>query len=818
MRRSAPVRVAAGLLAGGLAACGAGEAVDAPARQRLWELEGELESQVAPVGSFEPSFRCDFASTEGWLAVVDPDDPTRRDPASLQAEVVQEAGPEGSFLRLRGRRGGLFRIVEVEPGGCYEFVARVRASELVPAVDEWFHGGTYYLGELFRAPAPGRVLAEVKGLVTKHRTLEAAQGSTGWVERRLLFQAGPTTKALFLGCVLGMSEEVVSGEVHFDDVELRHVARESYWAEELGRHGLGDGGADALSWGGRRIRQSLGAESRPSIALLPGETLRFRLRIPRGEPELTLGAGVWWTDTGGGGEADPTLEIALDGERLWSAAPTRPTFLHETRWDDHVIPLERWAGEEVELALHAEGAPGVFGAPLVRDRAARPVGPNVLLFSIDTLRADHVGAYGHEGGTTPHLDELARTGLFVRDFTAQSPYTLPSHVTMFSGQFPSVHGVLGPGNAISSERTPMLAEILSRRGYATRAFTAGGFVNPGFGFDRGFEAYSNLDPLRYDGSPHAKGLMERRPERYSEELFRRYGPHAIARWIEEHADESFFLFVHSYTVHDFDPPPEYLPPSEDGPRVDPQPYMHHEYVAEHGITPEVREDILEYYDAALRYVDDEVGRLLELLERLDIAGRTVVAVTSDHGKELGDRGLIIHGTTLYEELTRVPFLVKVPGMAPRTVDEPGMLIDVAPTLLGALGIEADPRMMGRNLLSPGTGTSRFVWSEIDQLAHKYALRDPSGWKIIHGPGEADLHFPNEREWELYDLRGDPGERVDRSGVEEERARELREKLLRNLEALRREGERLGSRASGDVDDETTEMLRQLGYLGGPDED
>ena len=168
-------------------------------------------------------------------------------------------------------------------------------------------------------------------------------------------------------------------------------------------------------------------------------------------------------------------------------------------------------------------------------------------------------------------------------------------------------------------------------------------------------------------------------------------------------------------------------------------------------------------------------------------------------------------------MTQVPFIVRVPGMSPREADQPGMLIDVAPTVLGALGIPADPRMQGRNLLLEGGGAPRFIWSEIDQLAHKYALRAPSGWKIIHGPQEDDLYFPNERAWELYDLGGDPGEVEDALAGDPERTRDLQRRLEENLSALRRFGETLGERGAGDLDEETTEMLRQLGYIGGPGE-
>jgi arylsulfatase A-like enzyme len=796
-----------------LLACGKGHKEEAPAVRRLWELSDARLNSTRAYASATVVLREDFEGESlEWARVVDPDHPLRSDPEAFSATVALEG--EQRFLTLEGHRGGKFRIQEVDPGGYYEFRGRVRTRQLEPQAEGLFHGATYYLGELERFGSTAEILPHTEELITRHRTLEATSGTTDWDTRSLLFQVGPTTEALLICCVLGLSEEVLSGRVDFDDIELRRVDPRFYWSETCDEQSRARE-TTAKGWQAHRlIRQALGAESRATIVLLPGEILRFRIAVPSGEPQLSFGAGAWWSEEREVGLRDPVLRVAIEGRVVWKEKQARSDHLHQTRWNDIEISLAPWAEKEIELELSAEEAPAAFGGLLLRDGSARPVGPNLILISIDTLRADHVGSYGYSRGTTPRLDELARTGVRVSDFTAQSPYTLPSHVSMFSGQFPTVHGVFGPTNAIGRDRTPMLAELLSAHGYSTRAFTAGGFVNPGLGFDRGFDAYSNLDPFRYRGSPHAAGLIARRPERYSEELFSEYGVHAIQDWLDKNADKSFFLFLHSYTVHDFDPPPEYLDAQE---RIDPQPYLHHEYVAEHGITDEVLADIVDYYDAALRHVDHSIGEILDRLDTLGIADRTVVAITSDHGKELGERGLIIHGTTLYEEMTRIPFLLRVPGMAPRVIDEPGMLIDVAPTVLAALGLAVDPRMQGRNLLEQGEHPPRFIWSEIDQLAHKYALRDPSGWKLIHGPPDEDLFFPNEAPWELYSLNDDPGEDRDRSRDESELRTRLEEQLLINLRTMREWGDRLGGSRSSDVDDETTEMLRQLGYIGGPDE-
>ncbi|MFT5687754.1 MAG: choline-sulfatase, partial [Planctomycetota bacterium] len=455
-----------------------------------------------------------------------------------------------------------------------------------------------------------------------------------------------------------------------------------------------------------------------------------------------------------------------------------------------------------------EGAPGTIASPILRDTSRTSNGPNLILISIDTLRADHVGAYGASGDNTPTLDALAASGTLVRDVTAQAPFTLPSQVSMFSGQIPSVHGVLAPGRAISQSLTPMLAEILAREGFVTRAFTAGGYLNPIFGFDRGFDGYSNLDPLRHIDSEHIAAMIEAEPALFSRAMYEENDTTRISRWLDAHLEERFFLFLHTYTVHDFDPAPGYINREE---RIDPTPYMHHEYVQAYGITPEALEDIEAFYDAALRYVDDELGKLLAHLEESGLAENTIIVVTSDHGKELGERGLIVHGTTLYSELTGVPLIMRVPGQEPLVIDEPAMLIDLVPTLLGALGLESDPRMQGIDLMGPSLPEDRVIWSEVDLLAHKYSIRDGSGLKMIHGPQDDDLVFPNEKTWELYSLATDPHELTDLS-AERQADRERMQAMMADFrESLEKLSQVLGAAGSGTLDSGTRAMLRQLGY-------
>ncbi len=784
---------------------------DIPGVVRLWEVPGSTLSEPIEIAiPIEPVMEADYSSNlDGWHRVLDSIHPLSDDPDVMQSRIVGQ-GSSG-VLELTGQRGGLYRIVPVRPNAFYRFEGRIRSEAIVPADSGLFHGATFFLGELSRGGNPEQVFEKgSEAVILRYHNMPSTQGTTGWRKHELTIRTGSDTKALLVTCVLNLSEAVASGKVFYDDLQLDELSEADYLKhlvrEEASKYGAGIGFGDHCQ---RLVREKYGAETRPSLVALPGETISLETWIPSGEPRLTCGLGIWRAAADVEFGANPTLSIRIQGTEVVHRLLEPAGRLVDRRWLDIDVDLSRWAGQSVSIDLISNDAPGVFGAPMMRNVERRPHGLNLILVSIDTLRADHVGAYGAKGGNTPTLDALADSGVRVADVTSQAPYTLPSHVSMFSGQVPSVHGVQRPGHAISKVRTPMLADSLGRAGYITRAFTGGGYVNPIFGFDRGFDGYSNLDPFRDPSSEHSKSMIERRPNAFSREMFAENGPERIRSWLKGHASEQFFLFLHTYTVHDFDPAPGYINKSE---RIDPMPYMHHEYAQANGITPAVRNDIIAFYDAALRYVDFELGEVLNCLEALGIEERTVVVVTSDHGKELGERGLIIHGTTLYEELTRVPLIMRMPGTAPRVLERPAMLIDVAPTVMAALGQKPDPRMQGIDLLSNQLPSNRLIWSEVEELAHKYALRDSNGIKLIYGPQGEELLFPNQKEWELYKLAADPKELDDLAGLDAVESERMIA-LLRSYRATLQEVSLQGSEGEGgELDDETRQMLEQLGYF------
>jgi arylsulfatase A-like enzyme len=193
----------------------------------------------------------------------------------------------------------------------------------------------------------------------------------------------------------------------------------------------------------------------------------------------------------------------------------------------------------------------VIGSPVLF--SAHDDRPSVILISIDTLRADHVGCYGHQRDTTPFLDLFfTREGVYFTDFSAAAPYTLPSHASLFSGQFPTVHEVQQADHRLV-DASPHLADLLAQQGYVTAAFTGGGFVGYEYGFRRGFDRFAIVDPLLAEDD-HDRDFRPRLHDRpYNNRVFRDYRIDRALRFVRDHEGSPFFLFLHTFVVHNYVP-------------------------------------------------------------------------------------------------------------------------------------------------------------------------------------------------------------------------------------------------------------------------
>ena len=396
------------------------------------------------------------------------------------------------------------------------------------------------------------------------------------------------------------------------------------------------------------------------------------------------------------------LEIAAEVEGgparvLWSTTLT-PGDAAAHRWQEATVALDALGGARATFVFRARAAGNapavlvpVWGDPTVVAPGPRPPGHrNVIVISLDTLRADRVGVYGAYRPTTPGLDALAGDTAVLTNAWAPWPETSGAHMSLFTSRYPSEHGVTGfihaPPAAIE-----LLAERLRREGYLTRAFTEDGGVWAFAGFARGFSAY---------GERRSPDFV------YRGEAGETFAD--AARWLEGHADRVFFLFVHTYEVHaPYAPPAEYGAYFADVPGREP---------------PAMRADALAY-DRETRHLDDALAALLATVRRLDLAERSIVVITSDHGEEFGEHGGLGHGRTLHREVLHVPLIVWAPGLVPASrLDLPASLLDVAPTVLDLLGLAPDPGHRGRSLAAPLTAAAppdgaapRALFAEVDRV-------------------------------------------------------------------------------------------------------
>jgi arylsulfatase A-like enzyme len=423
--------------------------------------------------------------------------------------------------------------------------------------------------------------------------------------------------------------------------------------------------------------------------------------------------------------------------------------------------------------------------------APEPPGPapprGVLLVVIDTLRADRVGALGAENDTSPALDRLAARSVVFENAVAESCWTIPSHFSLFTGLYPSRHGVVEP-QAMPAPDLPLLATRLSDAGFFTFAETDGGWMSSERGFDRGF--------LEFRGE--ARGV-DRTLAAFEREL------EALAG-----KDRRFFGFLHTYEVHcPYTPPPPYAgmfrDPGSEPVQTEGRCGNPHFNAMELG--PGQRRFLAEQYDGGVRYADEVLARLWERLERDGFLDDTIVVVTSDHGEELFEHGRIGHEGTLHREALAIPLLLFVPGHAPRRIAHPVGLVDLLPTLLDLLAVDDDAPRDGRSLVPLLAGAEEAP-SEDFRFSELHWGRSLDSWM------SADEHLIVDRDsgerW-LYDLRDDPAEARDLGAQRPERADELARALAAFRAGLG--PPRLPAGSASPLSERARDELRKLGYGG-----
>lgn len=415
----------------------------------------------------------------------------------------------------------------------------------------------------------------------------------------------------------------------------------------------------------------------------------------------------------------------------------------------------------------------VFGPALMSSvKRGRMKEMNVILITLDTLRADYVGVYGKDKANTPHMDGVANEGVVFDTCIAQVPLTLPSHTSILSGTYPLYHQVRDNGGFLVPESLEFVSEVLQKQGYATSAFIASYVLHSKWGVNQGFDTYSD----EFDLSKYKRISLGNVQKRADEVLGN------ARKWVKKNKDNKFFSWIHLY-----DPHTPYDPPEPFNERNPGRPYK-----------------------GEVEYMDHQLGLFFDFLKAEGLYDNTIIIMTADHGESLGQHGEKTHGFFIYEPTVRVPLIIRAPFKFPVSrVDNIVELVDLAPTILDAVDVSLPESYQGQSLLDLmfGSGESdktvaytetyyprmHYGWSELKAFYHN------NNWKYILAPRD-----------ELYDLEADTEEKENLALKESGQARRARERLQRFMQLKSQGARNPGEAAKMSKDD--LQKLAALGYL------
>jgi arylsulfatase A-like enzyme len=537
-----------------------------------------------------------------------------------------------------------------------------------------------------------------------------------------------------------------------------------------------------------------------------------------------------------------TFEVRIERERKWqsifaetldSAPPQTPL----EPWVDRSVSLARFGGEEVRIEFRTQvlaqspaetqSTSPLWGSPMIVPSANATNGapPNLILISLDTLRADHLGVYGYGQPVSPNIDRIARDGVTFEQCIAPSAWTTPSHASLMTGLNPTSHGSGNIGPAPLHDRLTTLAELIARNGYLTAAYTGGSSVSGAMGFFQGFDRYSDGAA----GSHERQGAVE--------EVF------ALGqRWIERNGNRPYFLFLHTYEIHS-----PYQPPDSFRRQLNLNQTLTRARFKDARLHTR---EVVALYDAEIAYTDLVLGRFYDTLAAKGLLDNTVIMIVSDHGEEFMDHGGVNHAHTLYDELVHVPFILRSPqGPHGLRIGEIVSLSDVFKTSLDLLDIpheESTDSISVLSLLSdqpetvdPGrdsvvgltyapysdrasvsirTGDSKYIvsadWRDLRPHADASLNNSNHGLGLLLlGQLNAASNAPVTRQ-EYFDLSTDPHERSNLAQTHSTEAEQLRQKLSAVLLRFKSDVARyaLEDVVVNELSPENLEVLEAMGYL------
>jgi len=549
-------------------------------------------------------------------------------------------------------------------------------------------------------------------------------------------------------------------------------------------------------------------ETRPAIIAPAPTRLRWVVEVSARPSALSVGYAVLpdaWTKSRDGVGFVIAAEDRGKRRDLFTAFLNPGAKREDRRWFDAEIDLTPFAGRQVTFVFDTlGGVPGdaqadtrydwaVWSAPRIRPRATRSQRPNVIIVVLDSLRADHVACYGYPLGTTPNLDRLASEGVRFAQAQSQAPWTPASMASMFTSLYPHEAAPV----QVSMEPppgSPTLAETLARAGYTTGVVSSHLFISPNLGHARGVHYFLSTKDT---AEACAQG---------------------VATWLERHAQEPFFLYVHCY-----DPHHDYQPPMRLRERFlgalqtrnvyvrKGDPTMHNQGVfgGWKTLTQEDVDYLRALYDADIAYADEQTGRMLADLARLGLRQRTLMIVTADHGEEFMEHGGMAHGRILYQQVLHVPLIMAFPGNRWRGTVVPGLvrLLDVAPTVLAVAGVPVPQGMRGRSLL----GALQEKWVEQPAVAEWAEMTGPwhcaKALKLMVREGNRKFIRNSDGRWETYDVGADPAEQHNLTVDNKPPAA-----VAEMIEQLRKSVSEPVGGARSAMRPEALEAMKALGYI------
>jgi len=437
------------------------------------------------------------------------------------------------------------------------------------------------------------------------------------------------------------------------------------------------------------------------------------------------------------------------------------------KWFDYTIDMKDYEGKGVKITFRTREKGDktfdycAFANPeIFYKREDLEAVRNVILISIDTLRADHLGCYGYDRNTTPFMDKLSKESVIFKRCLVQAPWTLPSHMSIFTSMITSEHGVWDR-NVILDRKNITLPMVLHREGYTTKAFVTHKFLSPLYGFHKGFESYV------YHQDEKAHTVTKN-----------------ALKWISANKESPFFLFLHYFDPHfDYKPPPPYnkfFDPYYRGEIVGSLGYLYKYSDPRNKINPADLNHLISLYDGEILYTDKGIEYLIRGLQAQNLLERTMIIITSDHGEEFKDHDSMLHGTTLFEEQLRVPLVMRLPSKVHKIVEEQVESVDIAPTILSFLGVPRISAFKGQSLmpLIKGDEDNGGVYQVVPAFSETKRF----------GPYRVAVTTPEEKfyctfmglsnDLRYYNLLNDPQEKENLFLPQYERA-----EALRNLLAL-----------------------------------